>query len=81
MNYRRKQFHAFLYEFRRGRENGYPLCCIVHFSLDMIRGKRGMAIRRGVVYRGTPKVYVPCHFHKGNHPHWEPVKQSETELA
>jgi hypothetical protein len=63
----------FLWHFRTGKENGYPTCCVIHFSWDMIQEpKRYPAVERGSIFDNTPQVYVPCGFHKGRHPEWAP---------
>lgn len=64
---------SFLYYFRMGKENGYPTCCVLHFTLDRVRSKDiWSAVERGSIFDGTPYVYVPCRFHKGRHPNWTP---------
>lgn len=63
----------FLYYFRIGLEYGYPVCCVIHFSWDTIRGNPP-ALRRGGIHKpGEEKVYVPCIFHYLlGHSDWEP---------
>lgn len=64
---------SFLYYFRMGKENGYPTCCVLHFSFDRVRDKDILsAVERGGIFDGTPYVYVPCWYHKGRHSHWTP---------
>lgn len=63
----------FLWYVRMGRENGYPICCVLHFALDRVQDKQILsAVERGGIFDGTPYVYVPCRFHKGRHPYWTP---------
>jgi len=64
----------FLYYLRVGIIYGYPLCCVLHFSFEGAIGGNKQAIRRGIVDLAEDKGYVPCFYHKGRHPKWEPVE-------
>lgn len=61
----------FLHDLRLGRHYGYPLCCILNFSLGMAVGANKQGLRRGGIHIGD-KHYVPCIFHKGKVSAWEP---------
>lgn len=67
--------YSFLWYFRMGKKNRYPTCCIVHFAWDGARQKRGMAVRRGIIFVSEKSSYVPCWFHKGRHPEWAPYER------
>lgn len=43
-------------DFRYGRLSGYPLCCVLRFSLSRFRFQ---GARRGFVHN-EGKIYVPC---------------------
>jgi hypothetical protein len=48
----------------RGFKEGYRPCCVLRFSLSMVRYNQ--ATRRGVMFPWTPRAHVPCGvFHKG----------------
>jgi hypothetical protein len=53
----------FLRFFRYGMQNRYPICCILHFSLDNVRPDKFPAKERGSIDQGTDSVYVPCRWH------------------
>jgi len=66
----------FLRHLRLGLHYGYPLCCILQFSISRALGIHKLqGLRRGGVRLGPTKVYVPCSYHKGRHPNWRPHKQ------
>jgi hypothetical protein len=46
---------------RAGRRYGYPMCCVLYFSLEHALGLScfGSALHRGCVKVGT-STYVPC---------------------
>ena len=62
----------FLSFFRKGMRERYPICCVLHFSLDNIHRDRHPAIERGIIFPATEKSYVPCRFHMRRHPTWTP---------
>lgn len=76
-NPRRGKIQCFMDNFRQGRRDRFPICCILRFCFDAIwlDGKvlpkeKGMAQRRGSVIRGNNvnDVFVPCNiFHHKNH--------------
>lgn len=63
---------------RRGRELGYPLCCVLEFCWGWLRGREGdQAVRRGLVDLGRRPTgethrWVACRWHKERHPAWRP---------
>ena len=63
-----------IFHIRRGKENKYPRCCVLHFVLDNAWHSSSCAMRRGIINRTIVEedVYVPCLFHKKRHPLWEP---------
>lgn len=62
----------FLKHLRMGVWYGYPICCILHFSMDSALGKKRVAGRRGGIHPAPNKAYVPCAYHQGRHPLWMP---------
>jgi hypothetical protein len=72
------RFKKAWYSFRHATKNEpYPYCCIIHFSLGVLFNIRNQAIRRGgiVIEKDFHKTdhskdviiknaYVPCSFHK-----------------
>lgn len=77
---------SFSYYLRTGLGYEYPICCTLQFAWDVsdlrhqkrsFRNANGPAIKRGSILAGVrengeKKLYVPCSFHKGRHPGWEP---------
>jgi hypothetical protein len=61
----------FLYFFQQGRQNKYPICCIIHFSWDRAIKQLPPAIMRGTITICPEKVYVPCKFHIRRHLTWK----------
>lgn len=68
------KIQRFVKHWRLGCQDGYPICCVLRFSIEnaLADGKtlpmsKGVAIRRGVVNDGTGKMFVPCNlFHYKN---------------
>ena len=46
-----------------GLRYGYPLCCVLNFTLDSLRGIPS-GLSRGESYNEKLGSYVPCEFHK-----------------
>lgn len=74
----RGKIHAFMDDYLNGKENGYPLCCILRFAFEsaLRDGKitpiyKAPAVRRGSIVRANDSVFVPCNiFHRKTHA-WE----------
>lgn len=50
---------------RRGVRFGYPICCVVRYSLDTFAPHPFRALVRGAVKRSPKTQFVPCGiFHK-----------------
>lgn len=52
-------------EFRAGLSYGFPLCCIIHYSLDLLRDRhpaelRGSVKKKHLSRQNEDGVYVPC---------------------
>lgn len=45
-------------DFREGRREGYPLCCVLRFALAW--ETQHQAVRRGVRWPGCVNAHVPC---------------------
>lgn len=66
----------FLHTVQVGLEEGYPICCVAHFSFDYANDyKVAPALSRGSIRRSPDSTYVPCIFHKRRHPLWEPYEK------
>jgi hypothetical protein len=50
-------------DFVVGVRYGYPLCCVLNYTLDSVLGTPA-ALRRGETLNPRTGTYVPCHFHK-----------------
>jgi len=46
-----------------GLSYGYPLCCILNFTIDSLLGVPS-GLSRGESYSGKFGSYIPCEFHK-----------------
>jgi hypothetical protein len=55
----------FLKIWRNGRKDGYPRCCVLHYSLieAWTRTSAHQAVRRGYIKRDN-MTYVPCLWHQ-----------------
>ena len=51
------------HDLKVGIVNRYPLCCIIHYCLDVLLKCSRPAVKRGVLINGN-HVYVPCILHK-----------------
>lgn len=69
------KIYAFMFDYLNGKENHYPLCCILRFALEsafldgrcILEGE-GQARKRGVIVRANNSVFVPCNiFHRKTH--------------
>jgi hypothetical protein len=47
----------------RGLKCGYPLCCVLNYSLDSLLGIPS-GLSRGEVAMPKTGAYVPCYFHR-----------------
>jgi len=47
----------------RGLKCGYPLCCVLNYSLDSLLGIPS-GLSRGELVKPRTGTYVPCYFHK-----------------
>ena len=72
------KINQFLFHWRKGRRFGYPICCIVRFSLESAMhdgktfyfkdGYQTSVMRRGFVRIDDEKGFVPCGiFHQKTH--------------
>lgn len=71
------KFKRFRLMWRHGREDHFPICCVLRFSIEsaLSDGKSapattGAAVRRGTVtdYRRSMSPFVPCNiFHRKTH--------------
>ena len=50
-----------LIEFKYGVLNGFPLCCVIHYSFDTLMHKENQRMKRHVSGLGH-HGYVPCAF-------------------
>ncbi|MGD0175610.1 MAG: hypothetical protein ABSC50_02155 [Candidatus Bathyarchaeia archaeon] len=50
-------------DFMFGLRYGYPLCCVLNFTIDSLIGIPS-GVSRGESYNTKVGPYVPCHFHK-----------------
>jgi hypothetical protein len=48
---------------RDGLKFGYPLCCVLNYSLDLLLGIPS-GLSRGEIADFRAGPHVPCHFHK-----------------
>ena len=46
-----------------GLRYGYPVCCVLNYTLDSILGLPG-GLSRGERFDSKSRGFVPCHFHK-----------------
>jgi hypothetical protein len=72
------KINQFLFHWRNGQKFGYPICCIVRFSLEAAMqdgktfyfkdGYQTGGMRRGMVWINSKRGFVPCGiFHQKTH--------------
>lgn len=50
--------------FIEGIKSRYPLCCILEFCLDQLKGKAASYQKGAIIKDGRVQNYVPCYFHR-----------------
>lgn len=71
-NLRMGKLKRFIFLWRNGRQDHYPICCILRFSLEnaladgkLVRTEKESAIQRGTIKRSEDCIFVPCNiFHR-----------------
>jgi len=55
-----------LKDLRLGIHYHYPICCIVHYCIDRLRGKLPGRERCKILRRNDNSFYIPCIIHSFN---------------